>query len=250
MESRYISIPIDREKLEKAMNNSISKEVNVRETKSYNIDLEELKKRITVIVTCAALALGVTLGSKSVVEHINNPLRMDNLSREIATIYYEGELKGSLAPSIASQNAVRLNDGSQNFYYNQEGIAKDLIKNSMINGSVDLQLFDYNLGSVVSDFGINADNKVGIGGRSNIDSVIFYLKSYASGESGVSYTSEELSSVLSNIDNFEDYLVSRGYVDKEGKASKEEFIKACDNNAEAIRDLIGSIENKKTGGLS
>ncbi len=227
------------------LENSLVEDLVERVAKAIRMEKENILKKIIAILLTATLTLGVAPKMvSSMIDSYNDPARMGNLEEGIVALLDED------ASSICSRNAFRIDDGRPNsFGYNQEGIATDILKIlQKSNRENDTEFFDYILGTICYDFGSNIYNEVGVNGRSNIDSVIYYLKSYSSGKNSEKLKNDTISKYLKDIEGIDDYLTKKGYVDKlTGKPKLEKFMDACNKNAKNIIDLLDEITLK--GGL-
>lgn len=209
--------------LETARNKSVGVLAILRNTIVERVDINKLKKAIAGVVASAfILVSGVVL-----VNEFNDPTNMNNLSREIGGLvreYKDGETK----ISIVAQNTYRNEDVA---YYNQEQIAIDLLK-------LDKDIFDYGFCSVCVDMGDNINNKVGVDGKSNIDSVIYYLKKY-SGEDSEKFNSY-VSEKFKDVNTLNEFLIKNGYLDKDGGPSLDAYIESCEKNAQNVFEIIES----------
>jgi len=186
---------------------------------------------VSIMVAATLLAGSVNLTDISI--NLNSKLNMHSLSKEIGSIVYnESDNERTSKISIVSQNT----HGNQGmYYYKQDDIAKDLI-------TLDSSLFDYAFCAVCNDMGNNIYNQVGIGGRSNIDAVIYYLK-YYSGIDGTFYN-EYVSEAFRDVSSLEEYLIKNNYVDKAGNPSFEVFKQSCNLKAEDIYSILQNSNNK------
>lgn len=219
--------------VERARNNSIGVKDTVRNAKRFYVDMREIKKLLSVVIVSCALTLGAvgTIQVSQVIQE-KDTIKTEDVTQEIASLLYANgpeNLHGAHYSSIVSKNTIYNNSNDRdNFYYNHEGIAKDLLK-------LDGDMFDYAFCSVCTDMGKNINNLVGVGGRSNIDSVIFYLGLYSSIEGRAN---DYIRNSFSGVDNLNDYLVLNNYLDKDGEPSIEEFKKSCDRRAFQVFDSI------------
>ncbi len=229
--SRYVDL---------ARSNSVGASSVIRRTRTNNMEARRIKAKILSIVLSATVIVGSVTLVKNAVDNLNSPLNMTNLSREIGGIVnvVENDILDIKNISIVNQNTHRNGD---TFFYNQEDIAKDLLK-------LDSRLFDYAFCTVCTDMAENINNKVGIGGRSNIDSVIYYLKQYASGDGKLA--SEYVAEEFKDINSLNEYLVKNGYVNKKGEPSLDKFIEVCNENAEIIRSVLDGESEEKGANLA
>lgn len=229
--------------VERAQKNSVGAKKTVRNAKRFFVEMKEIKRLLVAIVVSCALSLG----SVTVVNAANFVNNLDKISTKdvteeiVSMLYGSGEeiLHGAHYSGIVSKNTVfNRNSGSSNYFYNHEGIAKDLLK-------LDGDSFDYAFYSVCDDMGKNINNLVGVGGRSNIDSVIYYLSLYSNVE-GSSFN-EYVQSQFSDVSSLNDYLIKNNYVDKNGVPSLEAFRKSCDIKApEVLTSIIEKSDSKGT----
>lgn len=217
-----------QEQLARARARSVRAERRERRTRQEKADFQVIKdKLLTVILIGTLLVGGVVIVKGGIDMTANRPLKMENLSGEIGALVNTNKDPRYSSMSILAQNTERTQDG---FYYKHEDIAKDLL-------SLDDSLFDYAFCTICDGMGNNIKNKVGVGGRSNIDAVIYYLKTISGDKSG-ELSSDYVAREFEGVDELDDYLIKHGYVDKEGKPSIALFKEACDNNAQVIRDII------------
>lgn len=221
----------------RARDNSVNDKKTVRNAKRFYVDIKELKKLMLVLVTSCALTVGAVgvVNAAQIVKDFDKP-KLEDVSQEISSVIYgssEESMHGVHYSSIANKNKVyNRSDDMNSFYYNHEGIAKDLLK-------LDGDTFDYAFCSVCVDMGKNINNLVGVGGRSNIDSVIFYLSLYSNMEGRE--INDYVKNAFNGIDNLNDYLVMNGYVDKNGEPSLDAFRKYCNEHAS---EVLVSIQDK------
>jgi len=211
--------------LENARKNSIGVELIERITTTLNVDIKVVKNAIVGLI---ATTLVIANGTKLISSQMNKTLQMFNVSQEIGSILYDD----NRSVSIVSQNTHR---NGENSYYSQDAIARDLLR-------LDDNLFDYAFCAVCNDMGKNINNKVGIGGKSNIDSVIYFLKLYSSVDGG--FTNDYVRQCFEGVDTLDDYLLKNNYVDKAGNPSYAVFKSYCDENSQVIIDLIQSQVSK------
>lgn len=225
--------------LERARARSVRKERQERrerKTRLLEINAEKLKGKAIPALLVGVALVGSALFVKGSVDKINSPLSMHILSGDIGSMVSSNDDPIYSGMSILSQNTIRIPKG---FYYQHEEIAKDLLK-------IDDRLFDYAFCTVCDEMGANLNNEVGVGGRSNIDSVIYYLKNIASDKDS-SLSSEYVASKLDGVTSLDDFLLKYGFVDKEGKPSLKEFKATCDKNSQVIADILeSSIKDKGT----
>lgn len=223
--------------VKRAQDNSVGAKKTVRNSKRFYVDIKELKKLMVVITVSCALTLGV-VGVVQVSQAVQDldKVKTEDVSEEIASMLYsssEESLHGAYYSSILGKNTVHNRNNDQDvYYYNHDGIAKDLLK---LEGDA----FDYAFCSVCTDMGKNINNLVGVGGRSNIDSVIFYLGLYSS------INGKEFNNYVKNafdgVESLNDYLVLNNYVDRNGEPSFDAFKKYCDERA---GEVLASISEK------
>ncbi len=212
-------IVLDLEKVRDFSVNVLSVE---RKTKQREVNVDVLKKIISGVLLVSVITVA-SFGLDKAIE-FNSPLKMENMSKEIYAVIRQVE---DFKPhTILGQNTRRNGDV---VFYDQEGIAKDLL-------SLDSSLFDYALCSVCNEMGNNLNNNVGINGLSNIDAVIYYLRFYSNMEG--KYFNQYVSSAFRDVDSLNGYLIKNGYVDSNGNPSMEMFKKASDSNAQVIYDII------------
>lgn len=222
---------ITKEELDKARERSLKRANVARKTREEKAKIDIIKKRIAAVVLGATVLVGgVTFGVKSY-NAMTSPLNMTSLSREIGAIV---QTTDDVKLSVLSQNTHRNQNG---YYYNQEEIAKDLLK-------LDDGLFDYAFCTVCDEMGSNINNKVGVGDRSNIDAVIYYLKDLSSDKDS-KFFNEMISKEFANIETFNDYLLSHGYVDKYGGPSIEQFKDYCNSNAQNVLDILENMSQER-----
>ncbi len=223
----------DREAfLKRAKEGSIGVSRTERNTRTYNVDVKRIKAKIIAILMSGALIVGGVTFVKAGIDRFNSPTNMSNMSREIGAIVNQVDGPDEMRYiSIVSQNTHRNANGP---YYSQEDIAKDLLR-------LDSRIFDYAFCTVCEDMGEDINNKVGVNGLSNIDSVVYYLKELSKNGTIVNdYVSNE----FRDVESLEKYLVKYGYVDKDGKASLDKFKKACDEKAESILEIVNESKEK------
>lgn len=216
--------------IEIARKESIGVEPVERKPILENIDMDKLKKCIMGIIVAGLISVSTISIGVNTINEINNPLNMSNLSREIGGIV--SQVDDTHLQSIVSQNT---HFNGETSYYDQEGIAKDLL-------SLDSSLFDYAFCSVCDDMGSNINNKVGLNGMSNIDTVIYYLNMYSKMDG--KYFNQYVSNMFNSVSSLDDYLLKNNFVDGGGNPSIDAFKTACNSNAEAIYDIIKSEGNK------
>lgn len=225
--------------LEVARENSINVEAVERKTVLENVNMDDLRRRLAkIVITVVGVLVALNVGLNTIdglVGDINDPLKMENMSRKIGSIVRQVDDPGM--QTILSQNTYRVGD---TVMYNQEGIAKDLL-------TFDSSVFDYALCSVCNDMGTNMNNNVGVQGMSNIDSVIYYLKMYSNMDG--KYFNQYVSNLFRDVNSLDDYLLKNGYVDGGGNPSIEVFKTACNNNAQNVYDSIKSQVSNKGAGL-
>ncbi len=218
-----------------AVKNSVGVEPVVREVKLEKFEIKNLKTKLISLFFVAVMGVS----GIAITNHINKP-SMNDVSYLIGASVLENTTSleklglDSEHASIAMQNAAI---GENGVFYYHDAIAKDLLK-------VDESLFDYALCTVCNDFGNNIDNKVGIGERSNINAVIYYLKEYSSNPESDLFN-EKIANLFSDVNTFNDFLVKRGFVDKDGGASLEAFREACDKNTLSIYDMLQVEQNSR-----
>lgn len=223
--------------VERAQKNSVHITKTVRNSKRFYVDIKKINQLMMVIAISCALNVGAITAAEIVhdVQEFDEP-KLEDVSQEISSMIYENSeesMHGVYYSSIVSKNKILKNmNDLDNYYYNHEGIAKDLLK-------LDGDAFDYAFCSVCVDMGNNINNLVGVGGRSNIDSVIFYLSLYSSIEGRE--VNDYVKNAFNGIENLEDYLFKNGYVDKDGEPSVEAFKKSCDERA---GEVLASISEK------
>ncbi|MCI8331081.1 MAG: hypothetical protein HFE04_03155 [Bacilli bacterium] len=229
--------------VERARVNSVNAKKLIRSSKRFSVDVNELKKLMFIILaSCASMmdSIGEVKSTQSFQDYDN--IKLEDVSQAISSMLYgssEGTLHGAHYSSILSKNKISdtLNDDN-NFRFNHEAIAKDLLK-------LDGPIFDFAFCSVCVDLGKNINDLVGVGGRTNIDSVIFYLSLYSSIETRE--VNDYVKKTFDGVDNLNDYLIKYGYVDKNGEPSLEVFRKSCDEHA---LDVLSSIQDKNDKGAS
>lgn len=91
--------------------------------------------------------------------------------------------------------------------------------------------------------GNNIYNKVGSGGRTNIDDVINFMKIYSSGNS--SLQNSYVAKLLENVNGLDDFLTKYQYVDKDGNPSLDVFEKVMGSKSDQILAVLGVSERKK-----
>ncbi len=188
-------------------------------------------KRFLTAIAALAMAGGITIGA--VVNQTINDMPKGSLydvSREIGEIVFvkgddfvEGLDKTNV--SILSQNTKRNVDI---YYYDHEGIAKDLLK-------LDDELLDIGFCSVCENMAENKYNKVGPNKETNVDLVIEYIKRLA--DEG-SYAEES----FGDVNSLDEWLLKKHFVDKEGKPSLRS---AIDYYCLRIDDYTPIIEAEK-----
>lgn len=216
---------------ESALKKSVGVKPTLRNIKIERVDMSNIKKWVVSL-----LAVGVIVASSvSVHNYINTP-NMNDVSMALgASVMEKNSHSIEHVTTIANQN-IGIGENGTHFYYH-DAIARDLLK-------VDPSMFEYALCTVCNDFGKNINNKVGFGGRSNIDAVIYYLKEYSSNQDGGFYNAD-ISNFFEDVDSFKDFLVKRGFVDKDGGPSMEAFREECDKNTQSIYDILQSEANDR-----
>lgn len=210
--------------LDSARNKSVGVKSLERSAILRNIDFKKISKSLATIVLSVTVVVGTVNFAKSTYSE-----SMEHVSIEIGSSLYSNE------SSVVGKNTFRHGDI---VYYNQESIAKDLLQ-------LPSEIFDYAFCTICNDMGSNLNNKVGVLGKSNIDTVIYYLKNYSSVD-GV-YYNEKVSNAFNNIDSFNEYLIKNGYVDKAGNPSFSVFKESCDKN---VQDVLAVIQNQNNKGVS
>lgn len=208
--------------------------VKVKSVEKKNL-IEILDMKYIKVAIASVLTVGVIVVSGiGISNHIAKP-SMSDVSIEIGMTVMDKD--GGIGCSIANQNSARTENG---FFYYHDAIAKDLLR-------VEPSLFEYAFCTVCNDFGANINNNVGVGGRSNIDAVIFYLKQYSSNKDS-SLFNAEISSFFADVNSLNDFLVKRGFVDKDGGPSIQAFRNECDKNTESIYAMLhNESENRSVG---
>ena len=218
-------IDLDRFKsvVDKARANSVNNSKVERKRVFFNIDMKDLKKVIAGVVISAFV---VVSGANYVVDKYND--NMVNVSSLIGATIYDDE-----SVSILSHNTGR---NGEVYYYNHDAIARDLLK-------LDSELFDYAFCSLCNDMGNSIDDRVGISGLSNVDSVIFYLRLYSKVD-GI-YPNEDISNRLRGINTLDEFLIRNNYVDNAMNPSFASFKNSCDDNVENIQSIIQNLLDQK-----
>lgn len=216
----------DAKALKNARKNSVDVQLIERITSTLNVEMDTIKKMVAGVVVASLVLAGSVKLVNSGLDRIQ---QMPNISQKIGSILYEEETDSL---SIVSHNTHRNGNIS---YYSQDAIARDLLR-------LDSSLFDYAFCAVCNDMGRDINNKVGIGGKSNIDSVIYFLKLYSSIDGG--FMNDYVRNSFEGIETLDDYLIKNGYVDKAGNPSYSVFKDYCDENSQVIIDLVQSQLNK------
>lgn len=188
------------------------------------------------IVALAAIvaAGGITLAASTI--DITPKGSLHDFGRDVGSIVYVKDddfnpRYDSTNISIVSQNTKR---NANTYYYDQDGIAKDLV-------SLDDRLLDITFVSVCEDMGEHLNNKVGSNGETNIDLVISGIKKYA--EEG-SYAEKD----FKDINSLNEWLVKRGYVDKKGSPDLQSAINHYVHEQSIFDHIVSEeIQEKEEG---
>lgn len=188
-------------------------------------------KKFLTAIAALAMAGGITIGA-FVNQTINDMPKgsLNSISGQIGEIVFvkgddfiEGLDRTDV--SILSQNTKR---NAIDYYYNHEGIAKDLLK-------LDDELLDIGFCSVCENMAENKYNKVGPNKETNVDLVIENIKRLSPEGS---YAEES----FGDVDNLDEWLLKNHFVDKEGKPSLRD---AIDFYSLRVNDYIPIIEAEK-----
>lgn len=180
-----------------------------------------------IVIASLAAAGGIVFGA-----HIAKPTpkgTLNDFSRELGSVVFVQD--DSFNPnydttniSIVAQNTKR---NAETYYYDHEGIAKDLLK-------LDDRLLDIGFISTCEDMGENLNNKVGVAGETNIDLLIENIKLYA--EEG-SYAEKD----FKDINTLNEWLTKRGFTDSKGKPDLQSAI----NHYATQKNIFTNIVNQE-----
>lgn len=202
----------------------------------------DIKRLIINISLCSSLIVGGYVGFTAVMDHINNPTNMNNLSQSIGALALGNDpdfLKefGNVEISILSQNTSNENGVVK---FDHAKIAEDLI------GLENKDLFDYAFYSLCNDMGTNLNNEIvsssGVS-RTNIGWVINNLKLLSASKD--TEFKEYISTKLEGVSNLDEYLIADNYVDSNGNPSLEKAMDAMNLKAEGILKLVESLHETK-----
>lgn len=202
----------------------------------------DIKKLIINVLLCSSLIVGGYVGFTAVMDHINNPTNMNNLSQSIGALALGNDpdfLKefGNVEISILSQNTSNENGVVK---FDHAKIAEDLI------GLENKDLFDYAFYSLCNDMGTNLNNEIvsssGVS-RTNIGWVINNLKLLSASKD--TEFKEYISTKLEGVSNLDEYLIADNYVDSNGNPSLEKAMDAMNLKAEGILKLVESLHETK-----
>lgn len=223
-------------KRQNIMNNSVKAKKEERKIDVIKISKDKFIKVISgLLVICTISTAAITLKIDNAVDNATNYSTMYKASKEIGALVNEGSIyyEPYSKVSIVSQNTYMLNGHP---CYDQNGIAKDLL-------ALDDYIFEYAFCCVCNDMGNNIYNKVGSGGRTNIDDVINCMKIYSSSNS--SLQNSYVAKLLENVNGLDDFLTKYQYVDKDGNPSLEVFEKVMGSKSNQILAALDVSERKK-----
>lgn len=210
--------------------------------KQGKVRVKDIKKTIINILICSVLIVGGYVGFKAVMDHINNPTNMNNLSRSIGvlTLGNDPDLSrefGDVEISILNQNTSNENGVVK---FDHAKIAEDLI------GLENKDLFDYAFYSLCNDMGSNLNNQIvsssGVS-RTNIEWVINNLKLLSASKD--TEFKEYISTKLETVSDLDEYLIADNYIDSNGNPSLEKAMDAMNLKAEGILKLVESLHETK-----
>lgn len=202
----------------------------------------DIKKLIINVLLCSSLIVGGYVGINAVMDHINNPTNMNNLSQSIGALALGNDPDflrefGDVEISILSQNTSNENGVAK---FDHAKIAEDLI------GLENRDLFDYAFYSLCNDMGTNLNNEIvsssGVS-RTNIGWVINNLKLLSASKD--TEFKEYISTKLEGVSNLDEYLIADNYVDSNGNPSLEKAMNAMNLKAEGILKLVESLHETK-----
>lgn len=202
----------------------------------------DIKKLIINILLCSSLIVGGYVGFNAVMDHINNPTNMNNLSQSIGALALGNDPDflrefGDVEISILNQNTSNENGVVK---FDHAKIAEDLI------GLENRDLFDYAFYSLCNDMGSNLNNEIisssGVS-RTNIGWVINNLKLLSASKD--TEFKEYISTKLEGVSNLDEYLIADNYVDSNGNPSLEKAMDAMNLKAEGVLKLVESLHETK-----
>lgn len=202
----------------------------------------DIKKLIINILLCSSLIVGGYVGFNAVMDHINNPTNMNNLSQSIGALALGNDHDflrefGDVEISILNQNTSNENGVVK---FDHAKIAEDLI------GLENRDLFDYAFYSLCNDMGSNLNNEIisssGVS-RTNIGWVINNLKLLSASKD--TEFKEYISTKLEGVSNLDEYLIADNYVDSNGNPSLEKAMDAMNLKAEGVLKLVESLHETK-----
>lgn len=207
--------------------NNYQESMNTRKTERRPRRKRKSPNGYVLVLAGIVAAGGILIASRNI--NIQPKGSLNDLSREIGSIVFvEGEdfnpRYDKTNISILSQNTKRNNE---TYYYNHEGIAKDLLK-------LDDRLLDIAFISTCEDMKENLNNKVGPSGETNIDLVIANIKLHA--EEGT-YAEKD----FKDINTLNEWLNKRGFKDSKGNPSLNEAI----NHYITQKDIFEQIVNQE-----
>lgn len=202
----------------------------------------DIKKLIINILLCSSLIVGGYVVFNAVIDHINNPTNMNNLSQGIGALALGNDPDflrefGDVEISILNQNTSNENGVVK---FDHAKIAEDLI------GLENRDLFDYAFYSLCNDMGSNLNNEIisssGVS-RTNIGWVINNLKLLSASKD--TEFKEYISTKLEGVSNLDEYLIADNYVDSNGNPSLEKAMDAMNLKAEGVLKLVESLHETK-----
>lgn len=201
-----------KEMLERARAKSVGEEKKVR---YVNMRRDDYIKNLKITFVSGAIIAILAAGGLVFAGHtvINNANQYKIVNQELSEY-----------STIVNENTHRTDD-NQNYFYDTYDIASAISKDQ---SDIDKAIY-----GVYSNIGYNKANKL-----SQMDNVI----------SSVEFTAKA-DEVADHFSNFSDYVISKGYIDKDGKADFKAYENAMTQmlvDENAIEELQSQVDNIKS----